>query len=43
MPSRIKHGLFVSVAIIGLFIASVATSYAETIIWIFVCAELVEI
>lgn len=33
MPSRIKHGLFVSIAIIGLFIASVATSYAETIIY----------
>jgi YD repeat-containing protein len=35
MPSRIRHGLLISIAVIGLFFTSVLTSYAETINYIY--------
>lgn len=31
MPSRIRHGLLIGIAIISLFFTSVITSYAETV------------
>ena len=35
MSFRIRHGLIISIAIIGLFIASAVTSYAETTNYIY--------
>ncbi len=35
MPSKIRHGLLISIAVIGLFFTSVLTSYAETINYIY--------
>lgn len=35
MPSRIRHGLLIIVAVIGLFFASVITSYAQTITYVY--------
>jgi YD repeat-containing protein len=35
MPSKIRHGLLISIAVIGLFFTSVLTSYAETVNYIY--------
>ena len=35
MPSKRRHGLFIIITVIGLFFASVLTSYAETVNYIY--------